>query len=447
MKKVFVLIVLFSHIFFTSTSASLFDKFLKFISYKTSDETIPDLPVELWLKIAHGLSEKGQSHLSLVGHKFDQYRFEFCKLRCEKIGKKDAEKNLVYLGFFQPFFKKFGFDNQSNTKYETINNERLTKVLVGSYINSTNINYISACIQYSEIFLLERDEDLRFQIRKEDLESFGETHEEEFKFNVNEAQETISIKAFLYQNQPLVLMIPAVPNFVKLDHFVEFLKQLVAKYDNAQRIIIDRYPIQNPESFFDYFEAICKILGDREIVIQNKYGFTPLHCFFKNLQLDQIKQKLDPTFKKYQKYIEKNLNMRSRSGALPLMSVIVRDPLINYAEVLLKKYKANIHGFDVEGKTVLHCVICLQACQNKTEKLEMLIKHGANVNGKDGFDKTPLEYCTVNDKTDIDCAKILVKHGAIFPENPSEEMRKLKKKIFPTSPKALFWNEDDNFSF
>jgi len=126
--------------------------------------------------------------------------------------------------------------------------------------------------------------------------------------------------------------------------------------------------------------------------------------------------KEDFNYSKVKKLIKKggNLNFSiDKEGRTVLMQAI-EDRSTDMIELYLKKGKnVNVNAVDNNGNTALMHEINTDYSDIKIEYVRLLIDSGADVNHKNNFGMTPLEYAVRTDrKNSLETIKILLENGA-----------------------------------
>lgn len=455
MKKYIFLFLIMSHVGQASFLITKFNNFFK-INISQQESLIVKFPVELLIEISKYLNNKEKQNLGLLGHKFDSYREIINKMLHRNIGKNIAEIDLPILGFFSAFSDEFYLSfNKNDELFNNNNSIESRELMYNAYKSNVEDRYINACIRFSEVFLPNRSEIMQSKIALDNIKKIGiQEINEEFAFNLNGENKNLLLKIFSLQDNPRVVVIPKASEVIlSIGDLEVFLKQLVNKYDKTKRIIVDDFKNKDEEVKIrlGLFEEIANILKKNNIIIQNKNGYTLFYKLFSRYPFSQNSiNKLENICQQYPNFIKTNFKARDKEGYTMFDSICVQGyyagwGTLKFIESLLEENVVCTDDVDLYGRTPLHNVIKSDVCLGKEEKINLLIKYGANVNTKDKYGNTPLHYCKDNNVNDLEYAKILLKNGANFCSNKKGEKPKIEPKCTITS--SLFWDQEDTFSF
>jgi ankyrin repeat protein len=106
--------------------------------------------------------------------------------------------------------------------------------------------------------------------------------------------------------------------------------------------------------------------------------------------------------------------------------------ILDRVQFLLVIKQEDVNEQDVMGNTALHYAVCFSECEIIIPIIELLIKHGANINIKNRFNQTPL-----------DIAKITLKDTKLFLQ--VENILITAQHTVNNDLKAMFINPRQNF--
>ncbi len=107
-----------------------------------------------------------------------------------------------------------------------------------------------------------------------------------------------------------------------------------------------------------------------------------------------------------------DVNKKSGDGETPLIAAIRYNPDPVAVAVLLVNSGADVNAADSAGFTPLHCSVTLQDEKKALTLTEFLIKKGASVNTRGGYDQSTPIFNACSGKRYIDVVRLLIKNGA-----------------------------------